>query len=111
MSVGELQLPINVARLARGVVLEVNEGSREKAARKEICRKAFFSRPLRAGLPYSAPPGLGFRDVDVRGSAPRVLGASRRSFCRSGSSDPRSSWRAGCVAAFESFLPACEQRG
>lgn len=39
--------------------LEVKEGSRERAARKEKRREAFiFSRPLRTGLTYAAPPGL-----------------------------------------------------
>jgi hypothetical protein len=80
MSVEGLQLLIDVAGLARGVVLEVNEGSREKAARKERRRKAFFSRPLRAGLTYAAPPGLGFCDAEARGNAPRVVGASRECF-------------------------------
>ena len=51
------------------------EGSREKAARKEVGRKAFFiSRALRTGLTSIAPPGL----VRAGGAVEEALRAGDR---------------------------------
>ena len=53
----------------RAIVLGLYEGSREKAAREEGRRKAFFSLPLRAGLTSAASPGLKFSLLSERGMA------------------------------------------
>src|ERR1700722_12999605 len=67
---------------AWGSCLDVTQGSREKAARAVALRAGFFfSRPLRTGLTYAAPPGMVLKCVVVCGGASRerrVLGSGSR---------------------------------
>ena len=74
-------------RFARGMVLGLDESSREKAARKEGRRKAFFlTRPLRAGLTYAAPSALVMRGqrCSREMKIPKQLKQVPRRFARSG---------------------------